>query len=313
MRKSRAFWILLFILIVGVIGALATTYNVVVVRDYREFVKLGQKLDTHQIVLTLGSIGFAAALIGLILFFIKVLKEMKLNQLQSEFLASVSHSLKTPIATLELSSSMLKAESDPGATPLSLEEKRDLWAAHTAELARLKEHVETLLESARLQTSTPGIQKETLDLESFITKGMERWKRILGPHSSLKREGSLKGLSADFDPKLLGLAIDNLMDNARKFSHEAPQVTLRSRSSIDMRGWTIEVVDKGWGFEPEDSEKIFNRFFRSKPQAPYAIPGTGLGLFLVASACREQKIKVQAKSEGTGKGASFTLSGETSC
>src|SRR4051812_30439006 len=113
-RKHRWVWITLFVLGVLLLATLATGWNVVLVHDYQRMLELARQVSRDEgyqapwLPVILGSLGFAAAVAGLILFFFRLLKEMRLNQLQTEFLATVSHELKTPIATLELTSSLLR-------------------------------------------------------------------------------------------------------------------------------------------------------------------------------------------------------------
>src|SRR4051794_2187681 len=111
-RKRRWLWIILFIWMTILLSILATGWNVVLVLDYRYLLSLAKSLTQPAdlgiqptaliLKMTLGTLGFIAALTLTILMFIKLLKEMRLNQLQSEFLATVSHELKTPIAAMEL-------------------------------------------------------------------------------------------------------------------------------------------------------------------------------------------------------------------
>src|SRR3954464_13801945 len=167
-KKRRWLWILLFISVAILLSALATGWNVVLVFDYLHILELARTLslpdnhNTHPASLIfkmiLGTLGFVAALALTVLIFFKLLKEMRLNQLQSEFLATVSHELKTPIAAMELSSTLLR-EGD-----LSQEEVHKLWHSHDAELKRLQEEVETLLEAARWQ-GNPILQKKSVDLD----------------------------------------------------------------------------------------------------------------------------------------------------
>jgi signal transduction histidine kinase len=136
---------------------------------------------------------------------------------------------------------------------------------------------------------------------------MERWKRILGPEALLTREGAPLLIQAKLDPKTLNLITDNLVDNARKFARGTPKLTVRTRRVS--RRWQIEFQDEGWGFPPTDSRRIFSRFFRARTEAPYSIPGTGLGLYLANSASRALGLTLRGESAGTGQGARFVLEG----
>jgi signal transduction histidine kinase len=234
---------------------------------------------------------------------------MRLNQLQAEFLATISHELKTPIASIELSSSLLKAGG------ITSEEAERLWTSHQQELKRLRGEVETILEAARWQANPMRARPETTDLETWLSSSMSRWQSILGNGAKLVREGDPLPQSVKTDPKSLNLIMDNLLDNARKFSRGAPSVTIRTnyappKGPFGKALWQIEVHDQGWGFDPQETHKLFRRFFRARNDAPYSIPGTGLGLYLASSASRSLGIKISGHSAGLGQGAVFTLTGQ---
>jgi signal transduction histidine kinase len=230
------------------------------------------------------------------------LKEMQLNQFQSEFLATVSHELKTPIAAIELSSTLLQAGD------LSKEEQGRLWDAHNHELKRLHEGVEALLEAARCQTAPTALSKDAVVLEDWLQESMERWARILGPQSVLQRDGDPLNCKAVVDLKLLNLITNNLLDNSRKFAVDQPRVFISTRKSTE--GWKIQFRDEGWGFDPSLTKKLFTRFFRGSNAITHSIPGTGLGLYLAANASQAMGMRLKADSPGVGKGARFTLEGQ---
>ena len=354
MNKKRFwFWIVLFVSLAGLLGALATGWNFVLVKDYEHILTLAKNLSTSMgersiegtpnikfrssqaprttnleksltlqseirqmttphthllIKMILGTLGFIITLGLAILLFIKLLSEMRLNQVQSEFLAAVSHELKTPIAALELSASLLQSGD------LSQDEIKTLWGGHKTELRRLKEEVEILLKAARSNSKSVLNKKTSFCLESWINESFSDWKAILGPHASLFREGDPLGFEVRLDLRDLNLVIHNLLSNAKKFSKEMPHVTIRTKyipkKRLQLKSkWQIQLVDQGWGFDPQDSKKIFQRFFRSKNKTPYAIPGTGLGLFLAQDASKAMGLTLKGESTGTGYGAVFTLEG----
>ena len=179
-RKHRWLWGILFTSVAILLSALATGWNVVLMRDYQHILQLAKSLSSsnelsyfpsHLIVkMILGTLGFVATLTLTILIFIKLLKEMRLNQQQSEFLATVSHELKTPIAAMELSSSLLRTSG------LSHSETQRLWSSHQVELNRLKEEVDALLEAARWQVKPKLYPMAPFLLEEGIQESMERWK-----------------------------------------------------------------------------------------------------------------------------------------
>jgi signal transduction histidine kinase len=250
------------------------------------------------------------ALLVVLTLMLRLAREVRLNRQQTEFLATVTHELKTPIATLDLTSSLLRSGG------LSSEETERLWNSHEVELKRLREDVETLLQAARLQSMDTGKQRTMpVALERWLQDSLDRWTIALGPGATLLREGPPLPESVQLDLRSLNLIADNLLDNARKYARGIPRVFIRTaptRSPIlRRRGWRIEFRDEGWGFDPHDRRRIFERFVRSRSLAPYSIPGTGLGLFLVKSAGEALGLRVRAQSGGHGTGAVFTVEGWT--
>ena len=309
-KKRRWFWFLLFIILAVIVISLWTGWNVALVRDYHRMLLFthdfslpgSERLEVPWITLTLGTLCFLTALSGTILFFVRLLREMRLNQLQSEFVATVSHELKTPIATIELTSSMIQAGG------LSPEEDKKLWKSHDEELRRLREQVDALLEAAQWQSRPAKMKRKAIRLEDWLKGSMERWQGLLGPNGKLVRKGVPLNMNALLDERSLDLVASNLVSNAQKFSKDQPYLLIRTRKTPGR--WEIQFHDHGWGFEPGTSKKIFTRFFRAQTDAPYAIAGTGLGLFLASSACKAMGIQLKGFSQGPGKGAVFTLEGK---
>ena len=313
MKKRYWLWVLLFVCLAVLLATLATGWNFVLVHDYQQMVELAHAVaqpgQTHAPwgALALGSLGFLAVLGITAAFLVKILNEMRANHRQSEFLAAVSHELKTPIGALELSSSLIRSGIQNGDLPPEDVEK--LWQAHDHELHRLREEVETLLLAARCDAGAPP-EKCPVAIESWISDSISRWAHILGPEAQLKREGEPLPVTSELDLRTLNLITDNILDNARKFSKGPAQVIIRTER-LKRHRWRIEFRDSGWGFDPRDERRIFNRFERAKTTAPYAIPGTGLGLHLVATACKQLGLTIKARSPGKGQGAVFTLEGRS--
>jgi signal transduction histidine kinase len=311
-HKRRWLWVLLFIWMATLLVGLAAGWNVVLISHYHEMLALARQASSSVSVpwmgLVLGTVGFGTLLATLLLFFLKILREMRLNQLQSEFLETVSHELKTPIASIELSSSLLRTAG------LTSSEVERLWTSHQAELKRLREDVDTLLEAARIQSHPIRVKQSPIELEAWLKQSLDRWKNLLGPGATLRREGDALQGCANLELKALNLIADNLVDNARKFSKGTPELVVYT-ARVPARGlwhrarWHIEFRDQGWGFNPSDSRRIFSRFFRARTDSPNSIPGSGLGLHLADSASRALGIRLKGESHGPGTGARFTLEG----
>jgi signal transduction histidine kinase len=292
MKQRGWFWLLFLVLIVGLLAVLATRFNVaLLLADRRDLVEP-----------VLGTIGFVLILAGFIVLFVRLTQEMRLNQLQSEFLAAVTHELKTPIATLELSSSLLRQPD------LSPKEREQLWRSHETELNRLRSEVEALLEAARWDAKAVRSQRVEIDLERWLNERLPEWREALGPEARLERIGDPLPESVFVDTKMLALVCGNLIENAKKFAKGRPELVLRT-SRLDSR-WSIRFEDQGLGFDPSEAKRIFRRFYRARHSAPYSIAGTGLGLYLAREACRRMRIRIEAESPGHLRGATFVLSGK---
>lgn len=299
--KRRWSWIALFILAVLLLGTLATGWNWV----YIKTAELKHQAENPWLPIILGSLGFFSLLIGLILFFARLLREMHLNQFQSEFLAAVSHELKTPISTLELTSSLLQQPQ------VSEQEKKQLWLSHQLELKRLRQDVEAVLETLRWEAGPVPLDFRNLHLETWLTQEWGRWKQILGPNGKLERIGSpLPSLFLRCDTRQFELIFVNLIENSKKFAKETPLVHISTAQETPGR-WSISLRDYGWGVEEKNLKKIFKRFYRAKTNAPHPVAGTGLGLHLVASACQAMNIHIRAEipTDSLG-GIRFVLEGE---
>lgn len=316
LQRKRWPWVLLFVSVIVIIAVLATSWNWVLVQNYNKMIVVAkdrwavraQGFDAPPwLGAILGTLGFSALIVFFALFFAKILREMKLNQLQKDFLANMTHELKTPLASLALSASLLQKESD-----VSEEDRKTLWQTHDLELARLKGEIERLLAASRWEQFHDKPQMTPIRIEAWLEQSLKNWERMLPPSATLKREGeSLEGIAV-VDTSLLSLITGNLIDNARKFAGDKPaHITVRTRrlSGGGQNWWSIRFEDEGLGFDAAESTKIFKRFQRLKHRADHAIPGTGLGLHLALEASRAMKLELEASSEGPDKGAHFTLKG----
>ena len=137
-QPRKKLWIVLFVLGTVIVGLMATSYNF-------ELFRTLPSVPLAKVIF--GALGFVGILAAFVLFFARLLKEMRINQLQSEFLDRISHELRTPLSTMTLVSDLLKGNT------LSEADRLKLWASHGAELERLNKDVELLLQAARLRAS----------------------------------------------------------------------------------------------------------------------------------------------------------------
>jgi signal transduction histidine kinase len=315
-RNQKWLWLILCIALLVLVGALGTSWNLVIVNHYEKMLALARSRFGQSVPeewrqypwwsILLGSLGFASILVLSIVVTWKLLVEMRANQAQSEFLAMISHELKSPLATLELSSNLLESDAPRKETT------DKLWRSHKSELQRLKVEIERLLTASRWEHLRDRPKLQAIELVAWIRAREDRWTAILGENSSLQLSLPSEPFWILADPNFLDLITNNLVDNARKFAlPEGAQLEVRLESSDKKQNthWKLSFTDHGIGFDPRLRRKIFKRFYRAPFPQSRKSAGSGLGLYLGYRAARSLGLRLKSHSEGKGRGSRFDLSG----
>jgi len=313
-KPRKWLWFIIFIAGLAIAGVMATSYNVEIVQNIRHarHLEIEPPFETPWTKIVLGALGFISIIGALFLFFLRLLREMRVSQIQADFLDRISHELRTPLSTISLVSDLLR---DPST---DASEAKELWKSHEVELTRLKSDVELLLQAGHLRESKLRVNSEPVQLDQWMADKWSEFESFLGANAIFKKTGNLGNGWVSLDLALFELIFRNLLDNARKFSIEKPVVEIKCHTFqqgllFRKKKWRIEVVDQGLGFEPESGGFLFKRFSRiplSRTELkPSSVPGTGLGLYLSASASRAMGITLEGRSLGEGKGAEFILEG----
>ena len=199
----------------------------------------------------------------------------RLESVRRDFVANVSHELKTPLTVVRATvETMLEdADMDPGVRTRFLRKLR-------SQSDRLTSIVTDLLSLARIESGSEQPELEPLDLRDPVRESF----RALGPAAEAKGLRMAVELPDDRisirgDRPSLRLALDNLLDNAVKYTPSGGEVALRVRTGE--REAVVEVRDTGIGIEPQHGERIFERFYRVDKARSRDLGGTGLGLSIV--------------------------------
>lgn len=231
-----------------------------------------------------------------------ITERISIDRVRRDFVANASHELKTPTSAIHLlAESALSAASD-GDTAQAIEFARQI-ASESSRLGRL---VQDLLDLSRLE-SAPAPDTVT-DIRTAIENA------LLGHRASADAGGlelhyddaSTRGFDmlAAADPTDVAVAIDNLLDNAIKYTESGHVTVAVTRSADRIR---ISVTDTGIGIPPEDLPRIFERFYRVDRARSRDSGGTGLGLALVRHVVERSHGSVEVSS-APGKGSTFTIS-----
>jgi signal transduction histidine kinase len=221
-----------------------------------------------------------------------------LNRMKSEFVSTVSHEFKTPLTSL---SGFLHVLIGGETGPLSGQQMEFLKIAQ-AQVARLTSLVADLLDCSRLEANME-MERVAVALESVVRSSVAN-------HSRLASEAG-KTIAVELpspvpevlgDAKWLGLAVDNLISNAVKFTRPGGRVAVSlARQEKDVE---ICVADDGIGIHPDDQGRIFEKFFRARNRSEISAPGTGLGLTIVKEVVSRHGGRIWFESE-MGKGTRF--------
>ncbi|MGH9213078.1 MAG: sensor histidine kinase [Acidimicrobiales bacterium] len=223
----------------------------------------------------------------------------RLENVRRDFVANISHELKTPIGALSLLAETLVGEDDP-------EVMRRLAGRIGGEAYRVAHTIDDLLELSRLEASA-NPPDEPLAVATFVDEAVDRVRPAAdGRGITLEVEEIPGHLGVRGDRRQLVSALANLLDNAVKYSDSATRVELRARLEAAGRWVDVEVRDYGIGIPQRDLERIFERFYRVDRARSRETGGTGLGLSIVRHVASNHQGEVRVESR-EGEGSRFTL------
>ena len=238
-----------------------------------------------------------------------VTESHRLARVRRDFVANVSHELKTPIGALQLlAEALLDATQLPEAALESQSE--DLLAARRFaerihhESARMGRLVNELLELTRLQGAEPLPNPEPVSLDWVIAEVIDRTRTTSSAKGIEITYDGPKGIMAYGSDSQFATAVTNLVENAIAYSGDDTKVSITLRQ--DEEWIEIDVTDQGIGIAPHDVERVFERFYRADQARSRSTGGTGLGLAIVKHIATNHGGRVDVTSS-LGDGSTFTL------
>jgi two-component system sensor histidine kinase SenX3 len=223
----------------------------------------------------------------------------RVEEVRRDFVANVSHELKTPVGALALLAETVEdAADDPEAV-------RRFAGRMRYEASRLTSLVKDLITLSRIQAAEPVPDPVPVELDAVVAEALDRCRMKAVARGIELVAATDHGLVVLGDEDLLVTALRNLLENAVDYSPEHTRVLVTTkRASEDMV--EISVADQGIGIPERDRERIFERFYRVDPARSRATGGTGLGLAIVkhVTAAHRGNVTVWSKE---GAGSTFTL------
>jgi two-component system sensor histidine kinase KdpD len=229
----------------------------------------------------------------------RVKRNVETDRLRSALLTSISHDLKTPLASVLGSAGALRDLADK----LNAVEKADLLKTIIDEAERLNRFIANLLDMTKLESGAIVPNVAHHDLREIVSTALQRASKILGQHRvELALASDLPMIA--LDAVLFEQVIFNILDNAAKYAPAGSVIRIQSWRETD--AVCLQVLDEGGGISPDDLERIFDKFYRVQ-KGDQVRAGTGLGLAISRGFVEAMNGTLSAANRTDRSGAVFTI------
>jgi len=237
-----------------------------------------------------------AVILGVLWVFSRLESLLNLNKMQNNFLLSVTHELKTPLAAIKLSAQTINSRK------LNEEQLAMVLNQTISNANRLNELIDNVLLTTRIDGSSYNYQMENINITQLITN--EANAIFITPPFEGKIEITKEDYEVMGDILSLRLVFSNILQNALKYAGNNALINCNI-SKIDNQV-KIKIADNGPGILPKERKKIFKKFYRIGDENTRNAKGTGLGLFIVKQILKQHKVKIKVE-KNEPKGIIFTL------
>lgn len=243
-----------------------------------------------------GSIFLLLILVGASFVYRSVRRQFRLQQQQQNFMMAVTHELKTPISVARLNlETMQKYALDP-------DKQKKLIRMTLEETSRLNSLTNNILISSQLEGGGYKSSKEELDLSDLLKDCINDFRNRFPDRNFIEQivaDADVKG-----DPLLLQMLINNLVENAIKYSpKEGPIKAVLQPGERSIR---LEIIDEGIGISDEEKKKVFNKFYRVGNESTRKTQGTGLGLYLCRIIAKDHNADISV-TNNIPRGTNFAV------
>jgi signal transduction histidine kinase len=276
--------------------ALLVGWTLVIVKN----IELTKEITGNAWLMASGILSFTVIMTVLVLFTVFLVREVREVRRRDSFIDSVTHELKSPLASLQLAvETMARKDVDAG-------RQEELRGMMLDDVQRLSTLIDGILDANRVEHGRFATALDAVHLESVVRESVEVLSRRHKVETGAIKIDVADDLELMTDQDVLRTVVDNLVDNAIKYSDQRPSIAVRASREGD-RQVLLEVVDRGIGIPRRDLKRIFERFYRAPEEEVRQRHGTGLGLFLVQALVRSLGGRVEARSEGRGHGTTMRV------
>ena len=260
-----------------------------------EQLKNQQKRKTFQY-LGEGITFFLLILAGAIFIFRAVRKQLRFSKEQQHFMMALTHELKTPIAVATLNLETLQKRK------LEEPQQQKLIQNTLQEANRLNTLCNNMLLSSQIDASNYSLTNEDMNLSELVETSIAEYKNRFSSLQFIKNINENNFIIGD--RMLLQIAVNNLIDNAIKYSPKESEILINL--FVRNNQTTLQVIDKGKGISQLDKQKIFDKFYRVGNAATKGAKGTGLGLYLTKNIIGKHKGNISV-TDNLPNGSNFEI------
>ncbi|WP_332032881.1 sensor histidine kinase [Kaistella sp.] len=266
------------------------------------FPRKDYSLAKNNLPMLLGTFMSLLTILGIYIISINyMMRQKKIADVKTDFINNMSHEFKTPLATISVATDSLA--NDKIAT--NPEKVKYYSGLIKQENLRMKKQVENVLNMSKLERNEVQLFLKETDVRALIKEISESFGLIVAQRNgTLTQEFNTSKYTFKIDEFHISNALVNLLDNANKYSPDAPQIKVKTRNEGNF--YVVEISDKGMGMDMDNKTRIFEKFFREETGNIHNVKGQGLGLSYVKKIVELHKGQVLVESQ-KGKGSTFTI------
>ena len=251
------------------------------------------KKKTHQLWMHLGegTVFLILVSLGVLKIYNTRKRENELALLQNNFLLSVTHELKSPLASVKLQLQTMQKHKLDEATQSSLLQKA------LADNERLLRMIDNILLASKTEDKSNILNLRKVNLSETISNLVEQ--AFTENKNRIKISG--ENVLVDADEQLTSIIFSNLVENALKYSNDIVEINIRKENNKVV----VSIADSGAGIPDSEKQKVFEKFYRVGNEETRSAKGTGLGLYIVKNLCTLHNIQIGV-SDNKSKGTVFT-------
>lgn len=230
-----------------------------------------------------------------------MMQQKRIADVKTDFINNMSHEFKTPLATISVATDSL-ANDTIATNPEKVKYYSQLIKQ---ENLRMKKQVENVLNMSKLERNEVQLFLKETNMRQLIRDISQSFQLIVNERNgSLIQEFDADRYIVKVDEFHISNMLVNLLDNANKYSPEAPEIKVKTKN--EGHWYVIEISDKGMGMDAINKNKIFEKFFREETGNIHNVKGQGLGLSYVKKIIELHKGQIHVDSV-KGKGSTFTI------